>query len=287
MTRGISVVTARHGLFDSSVIASPSSRKPRRADKSRCSSVEQMVCAYLHTSNTLHLLSDIGSPDSIVHGTSRLLLVARKMFLLHRNKALIQSSLRSRRAPCWHELSQYSCPSCNSMPVLPPVPQALAVPSRLAPASLSAPHTPEVLIAHADKHCALLPARPDLLRPRPDGKDVVLVTGTTGNFGCVLLEALLENPGISLVYAVNRRGSRSRERQRASFRARELDEDLLDSDKLRFVEAELGIPGLGLDEELLDEVSCGRHATLLMLMGPQIRGSVSHIIHNGEYLLAC
>ena len=101
------------------------------------------------------------------------------------------------------------------------------------------------------------------------------------------MEALLENPGISLVYAVNRRGSRSRERQRASFRARELDEDLLDSDKLRFVEAELGIPGLGLDEELLDEVSCGRHATLLMLMGPQIRGSVSHIIHNGEYLLAC
>ena len=75
MTRGISMVTARHGLFDTSVIVSASSRKPRRADKSRCSSVEQMVCAYLHTSNTLHLLSDIGSPDSVVHGTSRLLLV--------------------------------------------------------------------------------------------------------------------------------------------------------------------------------------------------------------------
>ena len=102
MTRGISVVTPIHGIIDSSITMSPSSRKPRRAGKSRRSSLEHMVCSYLHTSNILHLLSDIGSPDSAVHGTSRLPLIIFSLlvrcFLLHRNAVLILFYLRSRRA---------------------------------------------------------------------------------------------------------------------------------------------------------------------------------------------
>ena len=113
--------------------------------------------------------------------------------------------------------------------------------------------TPEELVRIAEGYCKDFPTRPTGLRPRPPGKEVVLVTGTTGNFGTDLLEKLLRDDSIGLVYALNRKGSRPMQRQQASFRDREYDETLLDSPKFRMVEGNLGVPGFDLEPELLDE----------------------------------
>lgn len=118
-----------------------------------------------------------------------------------------------------------------------------------------ATRNPQDLVDIAERYSANLPCRPKTLRPRPQGKDVVLVTGTTGNLGCDLLESLLGDDDVGLVYAVNRRGSQALERQKAAFRAREMDEELLSSPRFRLVEGDLMAPGLGLDSILLEEVS--------------------------------
>ncbi|KAI9060104.1 acetyl-CoA synthetase-like protein [Trametes sanguinea] len=130
----------------------------------------------------------------------------------------------------------------------------------------SAPsYTPEDLWKYVDKYSANLPERPTTLIDRPaSGKDVVLITGTTGGFGCDALEHLLRDDTVERVYAFNRRGSGALERQRVQFRARGLEESLLDSPKFRLIEVVLHEPGFGLETALLDE----------------IRQSVTHILHN-------
>ncbi|KAI0634096.1 acetyl-CoA synthetase-like protein [Trametes polyzona] len=130
-----------------------------------------------------------------------------------------------------------------------------------------AAHTPQDLWKYVEKYSANLPPRPAPLVDRPEsgsGKDVVLITGTTGGFGCDALEHLLRDERVARVYAFNRKGSSALERQRAQFRARGLDEALLDSPKFRMVEAVLHEPGFGVEPGLLDEV----------------RRSVTHILHN-------
>ncbi|KAI0749988.1 male sterility protein-domain-containing protein [Daedaleopsis nitida] len=124
--------------------------------------------------------------------------------------------------------------------------------------------SPDILLKIAESHSADLPMRPAVLRPRPSAKDVVLVTGTTGNFGTDLLENLLRDDAIERVYAVNRRGSRAMERQEASFRDRGYDEDILHSGKFRMVEGNLDAPGFDIEPALLEE----------------IRNSVTYMIHN-------
>ncbi|OSD00523.1 acetyl-CoA synthetase-like protein [Trametes coccinea BRFM310] len=126
-------------------------------------------------------------------------------------------------------------------------------------------HTPQDLWKYVDKFSANFPERPANLVERPaGGKDVVVITGTTGGFGCDALEHLLRDDAVERVYAFNRKGSKALERQRAQFRARGLDESLLDSPKFRMVEAALHEPDFGLEPALLDEV----------------RQSVTHIMHN-------
>ena len=126
--------------------------------------------------------------------------------------------------------------------------------------------TPEDLVRLAERYSANVPARPSNLRVREGTTDVVLVTGTTGGFGCDILEHLLRDEEISLVYAFNRKGTNARERQRARFRERGHDEQLLDSPKFRMVEAELQLADFGVEPTLLEE----------------IRASVTHIMHNGK-----
>ncbi|KAI0332229.1 acetyl-CoA synthetase-like protein [Cubamyces sp. BRFM 1775] len=129
----------------------------------------------------------------------------------------------------------------------------------------AASHTPQDLWKYVEKYSANLPARPANLIDRPAGaKDVVLITGTTGGFGCDALEHLLRDESVERVYAFNRKGSNALERQRKQFRARGLDETLLNSPKFRMVEAALHESGFGVEPELLDEV----------------RRSVTHIMHN-------
>ena len=114
----------------------------------------------------------------------------------------------------------------------------------------------EDLLKTAEAYSSDLNARPIQLRQRePGGKEVVLITGTTNGFGCDVLEHLLVDDKISTVYAFNRKNSQAIDRQRASFRARGLNEDLLSSSKFVMVEAELDQPGFGIHPELLQEVS--------------------------------
>ncbi|CDO73877.1 hypothetical protein BN946_scf185016.g34 [Trametes cinnabarina] len=126
-------------------------------------------------------------------------------------------------------------------------------------------HTPESLWKYVEKYYSNLPARPENLVDRPrSGKDVVLITGTTGGFGCDALYHLLRDERVERVYAFNRKGTDPLERQRAQFRARGFEEDLLDTSKFKMVEAVLHERGFGIEPELLDEV----------------RQSVTHILHN-------
>ncbi|KAI0364205.1 acetyl-CoA synthetase-like protein [Pilatotrama ljubarskyi] len=126
-------------------------------------------------------------------------------------------------------------------------------------------HTPQDLWKFVEKYSANFPARPSTLIDRPSSSnDVVLITGTTGGFGCDALEHLLREEKVERVYAFNRKGSKAMERQRAQFRARGLDESLLDTPKFKMVEAVLHEPGFGVDPVLLDD----------------IRRSVTHIMHN-------
>ncbi|OSD00953.1 acetyl-CoA synthetase-like protein [Trametes coccinea BRFM310] len=118
---------------------------------------------------------------------------------------------------------------------------------------------------YVDKYSADLPQRPaKLVNRSTTSRDVILITGTTGGFGCDALAHLLRDETVGRVYAFNRRAPGAPERQRGEFRARGLDESLLDDPRFRMVEAVLHEPGFGLDPSLLAEV----------------RQSVTHIMHN-------
>ena len=116
-----------------------------------------------------------------------------------------------------------------------------------------------MLADYVNMYTANYPSRPSALRSRRSSDVVVLVTGTTGNFGSSLLETLLKNDTIASVYALNRRGSSNAlDRQRAAFIAQKLDVDLLMSPRLTLLECDLAMRGLGLETYVLDEVSCVR-----------------------------
>ena len=110
------------------------------------------------------------------------------------------------------------------------------------------------LVRLAERYAADFPPRPSALREREDGKDVVLITGTTGGFGCDVLEHLLSDEKVARVYAFNRRGTNAPERQRARFRERGHEERLLEDRKFRMVEADLDAAHFGIDDGLMSEV---------------------------------
>ena len=62
-----------------------------------------------------------------------------------------------------------------------------------------AKHAPETLWKYVERYSANFPARPANLTQRPAGKDVVLITGTTGGFGCDALEHLLRDEKVERV----------------------------------------------------------------------------------------
>ena len=130
----------------------------------------------------------------------------------------------------------------------------------------TATSTPEDLVRLVERYSANLPARSADLRPREASQDVVVITGTTGGFGCDILEHLLRDDEITTVFAFNRKGTDALERQRARFRERGHDVALLDLPKFRMVEANLQAADFALDPALLRE----------------IQSSVTHILHNGS-----
>jgi hypothetical protein len=85
---------------------------------------------------------------------------------------------------------------------------------------------------------------------------VVLLTGSTGGLGSFLLSELLNGPTVQRVFAFNRPSSTKsiEERQKAAFRDRGLQIDLLDSNKLVYVEADASLEKCGLSPAQYEEV---------------------------------
>ena len=85
---------------------------------------------------------------------------------------------------------------------------------------------------------------------------VYFLTGSTGGLGSNVLSQLLTARTVLKVYSFNRPSSSasSLQRQQEAFRKRGLDEALLNSPKLTFVEGELSEPNFGTSPALYDEV---------------------------------
>ncbi|KAI5119742.1 hypothetical protein M0805_008672 [Coniferiporia weirii] len=98
----------------------------------------------------------------------------------------------------------------------------------------------------------------------PSDGDVVLVTGTTGALGAILLIELLSSPTVKRVYALNRRGGELLLRQQAALEERGLDKSLLDDPKCALLEGSLNEENFGLGVDTFEEV----------------RMTLTHIIHN-------
>jgi thioester reductase-like protein len=92
--------------------------------------------------------------------------------------------------------------------------------------------------------------------PPPPAR-VVLVTGTTGELGCYLLQNLLADDRVVRVYALNRptRYRILRERQASALVDRGLVADLVDSPKLCLLEGDLTGSHFGLSASVYEEVS--------------------------------
>ena len=87
------------------------------------------------------------------------------------------------------------------------------------------------------------------------GPSVVLLTGSTGHLGCLLLASLTKNPTVHRIYALNRpKNLSAEERHRERFRAAGFDFDDLKSNKIRFIVGDLSARNLGLSKELYNEV---------------------------------
>lgn len=108
--------------------------------------------------------------------------------------------------------------------------------------------------------------------PRESGReklhgDVVLLTGGTGSLGSNILEHLLNDSNVSRVYAMSRPsdGKQSiKERYIKAFERESIDVELLESDKIRFVEGDASETSFGVDNALFTEM----------------QNSVTHVIHN-------
>lgn len=93
--------------------------------------------------------------------------------------------------------------------------------------------------------------------------DIVLVTGTTGSFGCNILAQLCLDPDVKWIYALNRASPRVdlTERQVTALKQRGVLDDCLRYPKYQLLEADLSQTLLGLSTELYTEVCKGYTAS--------------------------
>ena len=95
--------------------------------------------------------------------------------------------------------------------------------------------------------------------PRMDrpAESIVLVTGTTGSMGAALLAALVDDPKVAMVYAVNRKsGTSLAERQKQALAYRGYDaERIVKSEKVVFVDTNMDSDSFGLQPDLYQEVN--------------------------------
>ncbi|KAG8701412.1 hypothetical protein FRC08_004090, partial [Ceratobasidium sp. 394] len=77
---------------------------------------------------------------------------------------------------------------------------------------------------------------------------------TTGALGSHILAQLLENERVEKVWALNRKSKETFARQSSSFEDKGLDVELLKSEKLALLDADLENQNLGLEVEVYDEI---------------------------------
>ena len=83
----------------------------------------------------------------------------------------------------------------------------------------------------------------------------ILLTGSTGNLGSHILEALLRDPRISQIYALNRPSSHQPlDRHISRFENNGLDKALLTSEKLVFLEGDASQDNLGVESSVFNQV---------------------------------
>ena len=84
----------------------------------------------------------------------------------------------------------------------------------------------------------------------------VLLTGSTGNLGSHILDALLRDPRILRIYAFNRASSHQPlDRHISRFENNGLDKALLTSEKLIFLEGDASQDNLGVESSVFKQVS--------------------------------
>ena len=84
----------------------------------------------------------------------------------------------------------------------------------------------------------------------------VLLTGSTGNLGSHILDALLRDPRILRIYAFNRASSHQPlDRHIGRFENNGLDKALLTSEKLTFLEGDASQDNLGVESSVFKQVS--------------------------------
>lgn len=93
-------------------------------------------------------------------------------------------------------------------------------------------------------------------RLKSSKKAVVILTGSTGTLGCYLLQKLVKDLDVSTIYAVNRPSSETGlERQRSALIKRGIDPDILSSDRVVMVDADLALPDFGITKDLFEQAS--------------------------------
>ncbi|KAI5992131.1 hypothetical protein EDD15DRAFT_2519217 [Pisolithus albus] len=110
---------------------------------------------------------------------------------------------------------------------------------------------PKAEIEHmVEKYSSGLPGR------ERNERHVVLITGSTGALGSYIVSSLLQKEDVAQIYALNMRlkTTTSQERQLSTFQDRGLDTDLLESQKLVFVEGDTSQESLGLEEQTYAEI---------------------------------
>jgi hypothetical protein len=113
-----------------------------------------------------------------------------------------------------------------------------------------------------EKNSAQFPSRriDSSLDASPADGDVVLLTGTTGGFGCNILAQLTASDSISKIYAFDRpaQGRSLSVRQRDALDAGGHDSSILCLPKVQLVEADLSLSGLDILPALFEEACYSR-----------------------------
>jgi nucleoside-diphosphate-sugar epimerase len=89
----------------------------------------------------------------------------------------------------------------------------------------------------------------------PSEKETILLTGSTGSLGCLILEKLCRRSDVVKIYALNRSGRIDLEaRQQSALREAGLDPGILKSKSVELVTVDLTAPKFGIRDELYDQV---------------------------------